>query len=258
MSSPTIPASTEAPALIRRLARSCDRGVLSTVSARPTAEGWPYGSLVLIAADLTGAPLMLLSDLADHTRNLKQDSRASLLLDATAGLEDPLTGERATLIGRVERCDASPERFLARHPSAARYAGFGDFNLYRMQVERAHLVAGFGRIHWIDADPCAQASQAPESQAPAWQALADREADIVEHMNDDHSDALDLYASALLGRTGMGWRMTGVDPEGADLRRGGEVARLDFATPVSDAEAARVELVRLVRQARSQASGTKS
>ncbi len=220
--------------------RSADRGVLSTLSVRPTAPAWPYGSLVLIAADSDGAPLMLLSDLADHTRNLKQDGRASLLLDATAGLDDPLTGARATLMGVVERVDASPRRYLARHPSAERYAGFGDFNLYRMRVDRAHLVAGFGKIHWLDADPT----------LPAPPALTNAEDDIVAHMNEDHGAAVELYATKLLGLEGGGWRMTGVDAEGVDLRLAGRTARLTFATSVSDPETARAELVRLTRQAR--------
>jgi len=244
MTNPTIPSSDAALGQIRRLARSLDRGVLSTLSVRPSAEAWPYGSLVLIAADADGSPLMLLSDLADHTRNLKSDSRASLLLDATAGLEDPLTGARATLIGRVERSETGRDRFLARHPSAERYAGFGDFNLYRMQVERAHMVAGFGQIHWIDAS----------SARPAPEALSANEAEIVTHMNEDHADAVDLYATVLLGRTGSGWRMTGIDAEGADLRLGGETARLDFPVLVDDPESARAALVRLVRQARGGAA----
>jgi putative heme iron utilization protein len=244
MNSPTIPASDDALGQIRRLARRLDRGVLSTLSVRPGAEAWPYGSLVLIATDADGSPLMLLSDLADHTRNLKADPRASLLLDGTAGLEDPLTGARATVIGRVERTDQGRDRFLARHPSAERYAGFGDFNLYRMRVERAHMVAGFGRIHWIDADPA----------LPAPQALTEHEADIVSHMNEDHGDAIDLYAAVLLGRSGSGWRMTGIDAEGCDLRLAGETARLEFPEPVTDPEAARAALVRLVKQARGAAA----
>jgi len=240
MSANSIPSSDDALGQIRRLMRSADRGVLSTLSIRPSAGGWPYGSLVLIAADSDGAPLMLLSDLADHTRNLAHDDRASLLLDATAGLEDPLTGARAAVIGRVARIDASPRRFLARHPSAERYAGFGDFNLYRLTVERAHLVAGFGKIHWVERDPA----------LPAPAALCEGETDIVAHMNEDHADAVALFASVLLNLPGDGWRMTGIDAEGFDLRLGGQTARLDFAAPVEDPESARAELVRLVRQAR--------
>lgn len=224
---------------VRALIRRADRATLATAQT----DGWPYGSLVLVACDHDAAPLLLLSDLADHTKNLAADARVSLLYDGTAGLDDPLTGARATVLGRIAKT-ADPRhraRFLARQPSAEMYAGFGDFNLYRVGIERAHLVAGFGRIHWLDAD------EVVGTVAPA---LAATEPDIVAHMNADHADAVALYAR-MLGQDGDGWRLTGVDPEGADLRRDGSVARIDFARPVDDAESARAELVRLAKQARA-------
>lgn len=132
----------------QRVIAAADRAVLATALA-----GWPYASLVLPALDLAGAPLLLLSDLAEHAKNLKADPRCSLLFDGTAGLEDPLTGPRVTVMGDVRPIVDRDllARFVARHPSAGLYAGFGDFRLYRMTISRAHLVAGFGRIHWIDA-----------------------------------------------------------------------------------------------------------
>jgi len=136
------------PRPVRALIRSADRAVLATALG-----GWPYASLVLPAADADGAPLLLLSDLAEHARNLKADPRCSLLFDGTQGLADPLTGLRVTVMGEARPIadKALVERFVARHPSAELYAGFGDFRLYRMAVARAHVVAGFGRIHWLDA-----------------------------------------------------------------------------------------------------------
>jgi hypothetical protein len=115
--------------------------------------GWPYVSLVLVAPDDDGAPLLLLSDLAEHTRNIIRDPRASLLFDGTAGLVAPLAGPRLTLLGRMARCPApaARARYLARHPAAAGWAGLRDFQLYRLVPIRAHLVAGFGRIAWIEA-----------------------------------------------------------------------------------------------------------
>lgn len=135
--------------LARHLIGTLDRAVLAT----SMPDGWPYASLVLFATGVDGAPLLLLSDLAEHTRNLAGAPRASLLLDGTAGLDAPLTGPRLTLLGRVVRDTdkADSARYLARHPSAALYAGFADFHFHRLVVERAHLVAGFGRIHWLDA-----------------------------------------------------------------------------------------------------------
>jgi len=224
----------------RRLVRAQDKGSLATLLA---ADGTPYASLVLYATLPDATPVLLLSALAEHTKNLAAEPRASLLIDGTAGLADPLTGARVTLTGRIEAIDdpAAAARYLARHPSAERYAGFGDFRFYALRVARAHLVAGFGRIHWIEASALLDAPTG---------ALAAREADIVGHMNDDHREALDLYATRLLGRSGAGWRMTGIDAEGCDLRRAGETARLDFPARVADADAARRELVRLARAAR--------
>jgi putative heme iron utilization protein len=225
----------------RRLMRSLDRATLATSLA-----GWPYASLVLVALDHDASPLLLISALAQHTQNLKAENRVSLLFDGTGGLDDPLTGPRVTVLGTAQRDDAPrlKERFVARHPSAELYAGFADFALWRVAVERAHLVAGFGRIHWIGA-----AELLFDASGAA--ALAAAERDVVKHMNDDHADAVGLYATKLLGRSGEGWRMTGVDPEGVDLRRGGAIARLDFANPINDAEGARTELVRRVREART-------
>lgn len=231
---------------VRRLLRSCDRATLATVQRGRSEgpEGWPYASLVLMAADHDASPILLISSLADHTQNLLADPRASLLVDGTAGLDEPLTGARATVLGRLARSDDAEarRRYLARHPSAQVYAGFKDFAVWRMTVEHAHIVAGFGDIHWVDGADILGASDLP---------LEARETDVVEHMNQDHADAIALYAEVLLGLDGDGWVMTGVDAEGADLRRGGRVARLRFDTPVEDADGARVELVRLVKRARA-------
>jgi putative heme iron utilization protein len=228
------------PGAARRLIRSLDRAALAT-----TMEGRPYVSLVVTACAGDASPLLLLSDLAQHTANLRADPRVALLFDGSGGFADPLAGPRLSLLGRAEPCadDQLFARFLARHPSAAGYAGFGDFRLYRVAVERGHLVAGFGRIAWIAGDELRLAADDA--------ALAAAEPDILAHMNADHAAALDLCAARLAGRGGTGWRMTGIDPEGVDLRREGEVARLDFPALVSDADSARAALIALVAAARA-------
>jgi len=250
---PAVPA----PAIgARRLVRAADRATLATLHRPGDAEaGSPYAALVLMAVDHDASPILLISGLAEHTKDIARDDRVSLLVDGTAGLDEPLTGPRVSLMGRIRRTEEPRHRtrFLARHPGAATYADFRDFGFYWVEVARAHLVAGFGRIHWIDGaallDPPDDAS-----------ALVEREADIVGHMNEDHADAVALYATALLGQPvapeGCQWRLTGIDPEGCDLRLlgeggGGRVARLDFPRRVVDAEQARAELVRLVKQARA-------
>jgi heme oxygenase (biliverdin-IX-beta and delta-forming) len=238
--------------ICRRLMRCQAHAALAT-----SLGGHPYASLVAIACGVDATPLLLLSDLAQHSRNIAADNRVSLLFDggpqdhpSPDSPPDPLAEPRLSLLGEAVHCD-DPRllaRFVARHPSAAAYAGFGDFRLYRVTIGRGHLVAGFGRIFWVEADDLHFADDAG--------ALAVAESEIVAHMNADHADAIDLYAARLLHRTASGWRMTGIDPEGIDLRRDSETARLDFAPlihdgPVLAPETARRALVALAEQARA-------
>jgi putative heme iron utilization protein len=231
---------------VRDLVRGLDRAALATaLAAEPGAAPWPYASLVLVAVDHDLSPILLLSDLAEHTRAIAADPRVSLLFDGTGGLPQPLTGPRVTVTGRAARTDDErlKQRFLRRHPDAAMYAGFKDFNFYKVTLERAHLVGGFGKIRWIDAADLLAVPPLPE--------LAESEAGIVSHMNEDHSDAVQLYATKLLGRGGEGWAMTGIDAEGIDLRNAGEVARLAFDVPLAAAEQARKALISVVAKARA-------
>jgi heme iron utilization protein len=240
-------ADHESPArTARRVMRGSGLATLATTLAGDGAD-WPYASLVLVALDTGLAPLLLISELAEHTKNLRRTPRASLLFDATAGLADPLTGARVTVLGAAAPLDDQSlrERFVRRHPAAAAYTDFHDFKLWRLVPTRAHLVAGFGRIHWLDAG-----ALVPPAAAAA--ALAEAEPGILAHMNEDHRATIDLYAQRLLGRSGEGWRVTGVDSDGADLRLDAAAARLEFAAPVADAEAVRREFIRLAREARGE------
>jgi putative heme iron utilization protein len=227
--------------------RSRDHVALATSLA-----GRPYVSLVASACEPDARPLLLLSDLAQHTQNLDADPQVSLLFDGTGDYPDRLAGPRLTLLGRAERVEdpsgasLGAARFAARHPASAGYAGFADFHFYRVAIECGHLVAGFGRIAWIAAEHLR--FQGDPS------ALAEAEAAIVAHMNADHADAIALYAERLLGQKGAGWRMTGIDPEGLDLHRNGKTARLDFAAPVLTPAAARRALVALTQEARRAAT----
>lgn len=141
----TVPAETLAAA---RALLGRDRAALATLDG----QGWPYVSLVLVAPDDSGMPLLLLSDLAEHTRNIKRDGRASLLFDGTEGMAEPLSGPRLTVMGEVAPAPepADRDRYLAAQPGAAAWADLPDFHLYRLRPARAHLVAGFGRIAWVD------------------------------------------------------------------------------------------------------------
>ena len=232
------------PHSVRDLVRGLDKVALAT--ALPNENGtWPYASLVLVAVDHDLSPILLMSDLAEHSKAISGDNRVSLLFDGTAGLDQPLTGPRASLLGRAVPTDEARlrARFLARHPDAALYADFRDFRFYRMALERVHLVGGFGKIRWLTA-----AELVPVPPAPA---LVEAEHDIVAHMNDHHADAVALYAAKLLGLPGEGWRMTGIDGEGIDLRLRGVVARLPLPTPVTGPDEARKALIALVAKARA-------
>jgi len=208
-------------------------------------NGWAYASLVTVACDCDGSPILLLSDLADHTRNLKADPRASLLFEAASRRANPQTGPRVTVLGRIERSDHERHRrrFLARHPGAGLYAGFADFGCYRMTVESAHFVGGFARATWLAAGDIVLDGKEVEE-------IAEAEPDVLTHMNADHAEAAGLYATRLLRRRAGGWTMVAVDPEGCDLRRGSALARLDFPRSASNPEALREILVTLASQAR--------
>lgn len=223
---------------IRRLMRGADKACMATHHA--TRDGWPYGSLVLHATAPDGAPLLLLSDLSDHVKNLKADARASLLFDGTAGLKDPLTGARVSVLGRLRRTGDKglKARFLARHPTALLYAGFADFNVYRMTLEAAHLVAGFGRIHWLSAAKL----RLKGIDIKRW---ADGEAALVARLN---GPQLDLVGAGLGRRSAAARvRVTGADPEGLDVQAGPRRLRLEFDRPIQSPRGVAAALRRLAR-----------
>ena len=178
----------------------------------------------------------MISELAQHTRNLAIDARCSLLFDGTEGLEDPLAGARLTVMGRLEETadETLRARYAARHPSA--WLEFPDFHLYAMTVERAHLISGFGRTAWIaDEDLLFDADDA----------LAEAESGILAR----EGRAAEPHAARFLGLPAGAWKMTGIDPEGIDLRKERRTGRLDFETPVRNPEEARMALARIVEMA---------
>ena len=227
----------------RSIVRHAKKVSLATLNGE---TGGPFVSLATVATDMTGAPIVLLSDLARHTQNIKRDPRASLLFDASGEEGDPLEGGRVSLSGTLKVSEAARDkaRFLERHPDAAGYAEFADFAFYRLQVAEAYLVGGFGRIHSIPAnDYLISGSQASEFEQA--------EPGIIEHMNEDHSDAIALYATNLLAEPEGTWRMCGFDPEGFDLSLSGTVRRFEFPSPLNAPADARHALADLARTARS-------
>jgi putative heme iron utilization protein len=226
----------------KKLLREGLTGALATLMAD---SGAPYCSLVNVATAHDGAPLLLLSKLAVHTKNLLADPRASLMLDERKE-GDPLEGARVMLMGPVTATDdrQARARYLARHPEAEQFAGFADFAIYRMQIERAHLVAGFGRI--VDL-----AGKDILTDLAGAEPLIEAEAEAVAHMNSDHADALNLYATRLLGARAGAWRCTGCDPDGLDMRLGRTGLRLFFSQRVAAPGPLRTTLKELADSART-------
>lgn len=230
----------------KRLLRAIRAGALATLDS----NGFPFATLVNVATAHDGAPILLMSKLAAHTRNLEQRPQASILLTQT-GKGDPLAHPRLTISGVIAR-DADPllrARFLARHPKSALYADFADFSFWRMTPTGFHLNGGFARA--ADFEPSAILT----SLAGADDLVA-AEASAIGHLNADHADALRLYAARLDGQPDARWHATGVDPEGLDLAAGDKTSRIAFPFRIATPGALREILVALAKQSRAAAPQT--
>jgi heme oxygenase (biliverdin-IX-beta and delta-forming) len=231
--------------LAKGLLRRSRQGALATLM---TGNGDPYCSLVNLASHPDGSPILLISRLALHTKNILGDSRVSLMLDERAA-GDPLEGARIMLAGTAEEAFGEDvtvlrRRYLNAHPSAEVFVGFKDFSFFRIRPKGTHLVAGFGRI--VDL----AAAQILTDLSGA-EALLEAEQGAVDHMNADHRDAIGLYATNLLGAESAEWRCTGCDPDGLDLQVGAKTLRLNFPERVTGAAELRKMLVRLAGEART-------
>jgi len=224
----------------KRLVREARMGALASLMS----DGSPYASLVTVATATDNAPLLLLSRLARHTENIRRDPRVSLLIDERSGV-DPLRGMRVSVAGRIAPTDdaSAARRFLARHLSASGYATFADFGFWRIEIDSAHLVAGFGRIVELKRDQMLTATRDAAGLLAA-------EESAVAHMNEDHREAIGLFATRLLGTETGEWEVIGIDPDGCDLMAGEAVRRLDFPQRVISAADLRKTLVALADKAR--------
>lgn len=238
-------ADFEPAKLAKSLLRRSRQGALATLMA---GSGDPYCSLVAVASHPDGSPILLISQLALHTKNILVDSRVSLMLDERAE-GDPLEGARVMLAGRAEHATGDHaallrRRYLNAHPSAEAFVKFKDFSFFVIKPSGAHLVAGFGRI--VDLKPPQFLTELADAAG-----LLEAEQGAVEHMNEDHRDAMNLYATRLLGADTADWRCTGCDPDGIDMQAGSKALRLDFPERVTGGTALRQMLVRLVGEARA-------
>jgi heme iron utilization protein len=242
---PIRPADDTARALASAILRSARSGALATLDK----DGGPAASLVLVATDMDGTPLILVSSLSAHEKNLRHDPRASLLL-SRPGKGDPLAHPRLTIRVAANWLDRDSgsgirarQRILARHPKSALYIDFPDFSLVSLPVLRASLNGGFGKAYELGSDDLVlDLADCPD--------LPTLEADVLAHMNDDHADAIALYATKLLGGAKGPWRMTGLDPEGCDLVCNDMALRLPFPERVGNGVEVRKMLVALAAKAR--------
>src|SRR6188768_3669794 len=230
----------------RTLVSQISTGTLCTLAIEPA--GYPYGSFVTVAFE-HGNPIFLISAVAEHTKNLEKDPRASLLV-AETGAADPLANGRVTMLGpctRVEGDDASARAaFLAAHPNAAYYADFRDFAFWKLRVDAIRYIGGYGRMSWITSDDWQSAEPDP---------LAPHAAGAIAHMNADHADAMVLYCKAFSKATEIASAtMTGVDRYGFDMSaktlEGPRPVRVAFDTPVTTPDQLRAAMVEMAKDAR--------
>jgi putative heme iron utilization protein len=231
----------------RTLAAQVSTGTLCTLAIEP--EGYPYGSFVTVAFD-NGNPVLLISALAEHTKNLERDPRASLLV-AEGGAADPLANGRVTIIGKCTRVEgdggSARAAFFAAHPNSTYYADFRDFGFWKLQVEDVRYIGGYGRMSWVAKDDWRAAEPDP---------LGASAAGVIAHMNNDHADAMVLYCKAFSRATDItSASMTGIDRYGFEMSamtsKGPRPVRLAFGTPITTQEEARVALISMLKDARS-------
>ena len=236
--------------LARTLVHGGGRATLSTL----TPKNYPYGSAVSFSVDPEGNPVLLVSEMAEHTVNARHDPRASLLVAAeTPDGQDPLSTARLTLVGMLQHLDepgALRDGYLDAHPHAAYYADFTDFGFWRLGVEELRFVGGFGHMSWVTAERYAAAQPDP---------IATVAAGVVAHMNDDHAEANLMYVRHLAGLAdATEASMVGIDRHGVTLQAatpsGPRQARLAFPEPLSHPDDARPAVIELLQRARAAAA----
>lgn len=241
------PTDDQARRLAKNLIRTARFGALAVMEA---GTGHPLASRVAVATDLDGTPVILTSTLSGHTAAILETPACSLLV-GEPGKGDPLAHPRVSLFCRARRIDRGGDdherlrrRYLLRHPKAALYVDFGDFAFFRLELERASLNGGFGKAFELQSDDLLTAL----GDAEGWMSM---EGGAVAHMNEDHADAVKLYAEILCKAEPANWRLAGLDPEGLDLAAGDNIERLWFAEILDKPEAVRPVLVSLAKEARS-------
>jgi putative heme iron utilization protein len=235
-----MPETYDRTRIARELLLTQRHGVLATLSL--DVPGYPFGSITPYTVDHAGEPLILISTIAQHTKNIQADSRVSLTVH-DASNPDPQAAARLTWIADAQPVAADDvaayARYRAYFPQSADYMDTHDFLLYRLRPVRARFIGGFGRIFWLERDELLQANP-----------FAEAEADIVEHMNEDHAHNLAAYCRAFKGLEATEVRMLGIDADGFDVSADGRPVRFAFDAPIATPDEARMAMVKLARAAR--------
>ncbi len=224
----------------RRLLRKNRFGMLATLSKK--FGGHPFGSITPYILDHDARPVILISTLAEHTKNIENDSRVGLLVHEASN--NVQAEARITVLGNCARMQDQEQvktRYLRYFPNASGYFDTHDFFFYRIEPIMIRYIGGFGEIHWIEA----KSFTAPENK------LGEQEEGILAHMNQDHAQNLRDYCSHYQGKKTKNAEMVGIDCDGFDVRADGELLRFDFETPVLDAMQAREALVRMAKESKA-------
>lgn len=236
---------------VRALIQAERNGVLSTLSKKH--PGWPFGSITPYALTDAGEPIIYISEIAEHTRNLRADARVSLIIQDANAARDPQAGARVTLMGYCMPVTApyledAGRRYQQRFPTSAGFSATHDFTLFQILVSSARFIGGFGEIYWLER------AEYINTAASSLDPLAPHAEMICNHMNEDHADALRLYAAVFAETPAEAARMIHVDSAGFDMiaiQEGRHKhVRIAFAAPVTTTTEARAALVEMVKHAR--------
>ena len=224
----------------RLMLRAHRYGVLSTLSKK--LDGYPFGSIAPYLVDHDGSLLILISTLAEHTKNILQNPRVSLITHDQLNPHIQTQG-RVTVVGNAELetdRESSGLRYLRYFPEAQDYFSMHDFSFYRIRPVAIRYIGGFGRIHWVDI----------ENYAAQPYPLIEQESDVIEHMNSDHQDTMRNCCQHYHQYTALDVTMLGIDLDGFDVRADEKILRFNFAQAVTDAQQAQSALVEMAHIAK--------
>ena len=257
----------------RQLIRSSGKAFLATeacnklkvkLKVKNTQRIIPYNTFVMVAFDYDCSPLLLLSDLSDHTKNINENNTVSILfyedfrniinfpifnskkLNKEIDYEDPMSRPRVTIVGKLNmtKSKSHKERFISRHPASKLYSDFKDMNIYKLNIISGDLTGGFAQVKMFNKNDLIYKK---------CKGFKENEMDILNHMNIEHQESVNMYARKLLCQTRKkdNWKMVGIDPEGFDLRNSDKLIRYSFSQPLIDADQLRKEFILLHKKVMS-------